>query len=92
MDTVTEYELVLPSGEVKKVTEQDEDLWFALKVCESGRDKGGEKISLMFRALGGVKQLRKFPTCRLGNATETNYHMVLKGNRDQVHPEITSTN
>jgi hypothetical protein len=92
VDTVTEYELVLPSGEVKTVTEQDEDLWFALKVCQSGRNKGGEGISLMLRAPGGVKQLRKFPTCRLGNATETNYHMVLKGNRDQVHPEITSTN
>ena len=54
MDTVTEYELVLPSGEVKKVTKQDEDLWFALKVCENIRNKGGEKISLMFRALGGL--------------------------------------
>ena len=32
-DTVTEFELVLPSGEVKVVTEKDEDLWFALKVC-----------------------------------------------------------
>ena len=92
MDTLTEYELVLPSGEVKKVTEQDEDLWFALKVCESVRNKGGEKISLMFRALERVKQLLKFPACRLGNATETNYHIVLKGTRDQVHPEITSTN
>ena len=89
MDTITEYELVLPSGEVKNVTEQDEDLWFALKV--SGRNKSGEKISLMFRAPGRVKQLRKFPTCRLGDATETNYLMVLKGNRDQVHAEITST-
>jgi hypothetical protein len=32
VDTVTEYELVLPTGEVKIVTEKDEDLWFALKV------------------------------------------------------------
>ena len=32
-DTVTEFELVLPSGKVKVVTEKDEDLWFALKVC-----------------------------------------------------------
>ncbi|KAI9456081.1 FAD-binding domain-containing protein [Russula earlei] len=31
MDTVTEFEVVLPCGEVKVVTEQDEDLWFALK-------------------------------------------------------------
>ena len=26
------YELVLPNGMVKVVTEKDEDLWFALKV------------------------------------------------------------
>lgn len=38
VDTVTEYELALPSGEVRKVTEQDEVLWFALKVCLYGRD------------------------------------------------------
>ncbi|KAI9451168.1 FAD dependent oxidoreductase [Lactarius psammicola] len=31
VDTVTEYELVLPNGRVKIVTEKDEDLWFALK-------------------------------------------------------------
>lgn len=31
VDTVTEFELVLPSGQVKVVTEKDEDLWFALK-------------------------------------------------------------
>ncbi|KAH9972613.1 hypothetical protein BGW80DRAFT_1459703 [Lactifluus volemus] len=30
-DTVTEFELVLPNGEIKVVTEADEDLWFALK-------------------------------------------------------------
>ena len=32
-DTVMAFELVLPSGHVKSVTEQDEDLWFALRVC-----------------------------------------------------------
>ncbi|KAF8260158.1 FAD-binding domain-containing protein [Lactarius quietus] len=31
LDTVTEYELVLPTGEVTTVTEQDEDLWFGLR-------------------------------------------------------------
>ena len=31
-DTATAFELVLPCGDVKTVTEQDEDLWFALKV------------------------------------------------------------
>ncbi|KAN0139139.1 FAD-binding domain containing protein [Lactarius tabidus] len=31
MDTVTAFELVLPNGTVKNVTEKDEDLWFALR-------------------------------------------------------------
>jgi len=31
IDTVTAFELVLPNGYVKKVTEEDEDLWFALR-------------------------------------------------------------
>ena len=32
IDTVTAFELVLPNGTVKKVTEKDDDLWFALRV------------------------------------------------------------
>jgi hypothetical protein len=36
IDTVTAFELVLPNGRVKKVTEKDEDLWFALRVRPSG--------------------------------------------------------
>ena len=32
IDTVTAFELVLPNGRVKNVTEKDEDLWFALRV------------------------------------------------------------
>jgi FAD/FMN-containing dehydrogenase len=32
VDNVVAYELVLPNGRVKVVTEQDKDLWFALKV------------------------------------------------------------
>ncbi|KAI9438126.1 FAD-binding domain-containing protein [Lactarius indigo] len=31
LDTATEFELVLPSGEVTTVTEKDEDLWFGLR-------------------------------------------------------------
>ncbi|KAF8267898.1 FAD-binding domain-containing protein [Lactarius quietus] len=31
IDTVTEFELVLPSGQVRTVTELDEDLWFGLR-------------------------------------------------------------
>ena len=33
IDTVTAFEVVLPTGDVMKVTEEDEDLWFALRVC-----------------------------------------------------------
>ena len=32
IDTVTAFELVLPNGHVKVVTEEDTDLWFALRV------------------------------------------------------------
>ena len=32
IDTVTAFELVLPNGTVKEVTDKDEDLWFALRV------------------------------------------------------------
>ena len=32
IDTVTAFELVLPDGRVKVVTEKDKDLWFALRV------------------------------------------------------------
>ena len=32
IDTVTAFELVLPNGHVRNVTEKDEDLWFALRV------------------------------------------------------------
>ncbi|KAF8258461.1 hypothetical protein EI94DRAFT_1815309 [Lactarius quietus] len=35
IDTVTAFELVLPNGHVKVVTEKDEDLWFALRVRSS---------------------------------------------------------
>jgi hypothetical protein len=33
IDTVTGFEAVLLNGSVKVVTEKDEDLWFALRVC-----------------------------------------------------------
>lgn len=31
IDTVTAFEVVLPNGSVRVVTEKDEDLWFALR-------------------------------------------------------------
>ena len=35
IDTLTAFELVLPNGHVRTVTEEDEDLWFALRVRPS---------------------------------------------------------
>ena len=59
IDTVTEFELVLPCGEVKVVTEKDEDLWFALKVCVNVSDEGGTMKLHSLRATGGIQQLRE---------------------------------
>ena len=36
IDTVTAFELVLPNGTVKTVTEKEDDLWFALRVRSNG--------------------------------------------------------
>jgi hypothetical protein len=50
VDTLTAIELVLPSGKVKVVTENDEDLWFALKVCPTNVSEGRVVFSpLWFR-------------------------------------------
>jgi hypothetical protein len=59
VDTVTEFELVLPYGEVKVVTEKDEDLWFALKVYLNIDDKGETMSSHTFCAVGRIQQLRE---------------------------------
>ena len=32
IDNVAGYELVLPNGTIKHVTQKDEDLWFGLRV------------------------------------------------------------
>jgi hypothetical protein len=40
LDTVTEFHLVSPNGTEIVVTEADEDLWFALKVCLNDGDGG----------------------------------------------------
>jgi hypothetical protein len=37
---MVEYELVLPNGQVTVVTENEEDLWFALKVRMSSGKQG----------------------------------------------------
>jgi hypothetical protein len=38
VDSVTEFHLVLPNGTQSVVTEADNDLWFALKVCPNDGD------------------------------------------------------
>jgi hypothetical protein len=83
-DTVTEFELVLPCGEVKVVTEKDEDLWFALKVCLNVGDEGGTMGSRTFCITGGIQQLCEY-TKHTFKATKTDRDLILKGNRDQVH-------
>ena len=40
VDTVTEFHLVSPNGTEIVVTKEDEDLWFALKVCLNDGDGG----------------------------------------------------
>ena len=40
VDSVTEFHLVTPNGTELIVTEADEDLWFALKVCLNHGDVG----------------------------------------------------
>ena len=60
VDTLTAFELVLPTGEVKVVTENDEDLWFALKVrpstCYGGRVWSYSRLIYMS---GRTEQLRE---------------------------------
>ena len=60
IDTVTEFELVLPCGEVKVVAEKDEDLWFALKVCLNVGDEAGTMSLHTLHATGGIQQLREY--------------------------------
>ena len=77
-DTVTEFELVLPSGEVKVVTEKDEDLWFALKVCLKVDDEDGTMSSRRLRASGRIQQLREFTTLII-KATQLTKILCRKG-------------
>jgi len=34
IDNIVKYELVLPNGTIKHVTEKDNDLWFGLRVSK----------------------------------------------------------
>jgi predicted secreted hydrolase len=52
VDSVTKFHLVSPNGTEIVVTEANEDLWFALKVCLMD----GEGVSpLLTRTTGGIQ-------------------------------------
>ena len=56
IDTVTAFELVLPSGKVVKVTEKDEDLWFALKVRLTSARRTSSEFTVIL-STGRTEQL-----------------------------------
>ena len=74
VDTITEFELVLPSGEVKVVTEKDEDLWFALKV--GSPSYGRATISILFHTKGWIQQLRELCEVPHYLPNQANDHLV----------------
>jgi len=41
IDNVAGYELVLPNGTTKHVTQKDQDLWFGLRVSRKGSIQSG---------------------------------------------------
>jgi hypothetical protein len=53
VDNIVGFELVLPSGQIKVVTEKDEDLWFALKVRRAS-NSGYMATAMSSRALGWI--------------------------------------
>ena len=42
IDNVAGYELVLPNGTIKHVTQEDKDLWFGLRVSRKSLIQVGE--------------------------------------------------
>ena len=56
IDTVTAFELVLPSGEIVTVTEKDEDLWFALKVRLTSIQRTSSDLTVI-SSTGRIEQL-----------------------------------
>jgi FAD/FMN-containing dehydrogenase len=42
LDNVAGYELVLPNGTIKHVTQEDKDLWFGLRVSRKSLIQVGE--------------------------------------------------
>ena len=46
IDNVAGYELVLPNGTIKHVTQKDKDLWFGLRVSRKGSIRVGDANGL----------------------------------------------
>ena len=46
IDNVAGYELVLPDGTIKHVTQKDQDLWFGLRVSRKGSTQVGDDNDL----------------------------------------------
>ena len=49
IDTVTKFHLISPNGKEIVVTEENEDLWFALKVCLNDGDRGRLTVDTYYR-------------------------------------------
>jgi FAD/FMN-containing dehydrogenase len=52
LDNVAGYELVLPNGTIKHVTQKDKDLWFGLRVSRQGSIQVGDTDGL--QSQGGL--------------------------------------
>jgi len=46
IDNVAAYELVLPNGTIRHVTQKDKDLWFGLRVGRKGSIQVGDANGL----------------------------------------------
>jgi hypothetical protein len=74
VDTLTAIELVLPNGNVVKVTEKDKDLWFALKVGLTIMQKPEKSSDLtVISSTGRTEQLCEFDQ---ESRTLVNNHIV----------------
>ena len=72
IDTVTAFELVLPNGLVKHVTEKDKALWFALRVRPSSVTEYWEQWSHS-SLKGRVEQLRELVERALWGTMDNNF-------------------
>jgi hypothetical protein len=58
IDNVAGYELVLPNGTIKHVTQKDKDLWFGLRVSRQGFIQAGDADFEWTLIAGRAQQFR----------------------------------